>query len=49
VDDDLLEFDDQPPSVGIFANALPASITPRRRVINHFLEFDPQTSGGVGR
>jgi hypothetical protein len=49
VDDDLLDLDDQPPSVGIFADDLPASIMPRRRVINHFLEFDPQDSGAVGR
>jgi hypothetical protein len=49
VDDDLLELDDQPPSVGIFADDLPASIMPRRRVINHFLEFNPQASGSVGR
>ncbi len=40
--------DDQPPSVGIFADDLPASMMQRRRVINHFLEFDPQASGSVG-
>jgi hypothetical protein len=49
VDDDQPELDDQPPSVGIVADDLPASIMPRRRVINHFLEFDPEASGSVGR
>jgi hypothetical protein len=49
VDDDLVELVDQPPSAGIFVDDLPASIMQRRRVINHFLEFDPQASGSVGR
>jgi hypothetical protein len=48
VDDSLLEPVNQPPSVGIFADDLPASIMPRLRVINRFLEFDPQSSEYAG-
>jgi hypothetical protein len=40
----LLEPVDQPAAVGIIADELLPSTTPRHRVINRFLEFDPQSS-----
>jgi hypothetical protein len=49
VEDRLLEPINQPPSVGIFADGLPASIMPRLLVVNRFLEFGPQSSRHAGR
>jgi hypothetical protein len=49
VDHDLLEPVNQPPSVGIFADDLPARTMLRLRAINHLFEFDPQSSGYAGR
>jgi hypothetical protein len=45
----LLELVDQPASLGIFADDLPAIIKLRLRAINRYCEFDPQPSGYAAR
>jgi hypothetical protein len=45
----LLELVDQPASVGIFADDLPAIIMLRLRAITRFCEFEPQPSGYAAR
>jgi hypothetical protein len=44
-----LEPANQPPSVGIFADDLPAGIMLRPRVMNCLLEFEPQSLWHAGR
>jgi hypothetical protein len=48
VGDSLLGPGNRPPSLGVFADDLPAIIMLRLRAINRFCEFDPQPSGYAG-
>jgi hypothetical protein len=49
VADSPLEPANSPPSVGIFADDLPASVILHLRVINRVLEFDPQSCRTAGK